>query len=235
MASLLKHLKTVWRRFLEILFPPICLNCRSYLRDTKEGEDLLCGGCFGSIKIYSNVFRPDTRFNLIAVSSYENTALKELIHHFKYNGFLAVRTPIKKLITRWLDANQELASSFLGPGSLIIPVPLHKRRLRERGFNQAEIIAEILSRHLNLPLEDGLLRRIRETRPQIKMKNEEERQKNLRGSIVIKQGGEAVLFQYQNVILVDDVYTSGATAKEVVAAIRRAGIRNITVFAIAKT
>lgn len=235
MVSLLKHLKTVWRRFLEILFPPICLNCRSYLRDTKEGEDLLCGGCFGSIKIYSNVFRPDTRFNLIAVSSYENTALKELIHYFKYNGFLAAKIPIEKLIIQWLTNNPNLVSSILDSRSLIVPIPLHKRRLRERGFNQAEIIAEILSRHLNLPLEDDLLRRIRETRPQIKMKNEEERQKNLRGSIVIEQEGEAVLSQYQNVILVDDVYTSGATAKEAVAAIQRAGIRNITVFAIAKT
>lgn len=226
-------IKIIWQQVLEILFPPICLNCRGYLQSREERENLLCASCFGGIKIYSNVFRPDPRINLVAIDSYENSALRELIHSFKYNGFLGAKVPLEKLIIEWLNVNQELASRFLGPGFLLVPIPLHKNRLRARGFNQAEIISDVLSKHLNLPMEKNLLERVRDTKSQIKMRSAREREENVKGSIRIREGRG--LPQYQNLVLVDDVYTSGSTMEEAMRVLRRSGVKNITAFVIAKT
>lgn len=224
---------TAWQTFLDVLFPPICLSCHAYIQSNEEKENLLCLGCFGRIKIYSNVFRIDPRFNLIAVGSYENTALRELIHYFKYNGFLAAQIPIEKLIIKWLERNPALASSLLDSRFCLMPIPLHKSRLQKRGFNQAELIAGVLSRRLNLPLEKNLLTRTRDTKSQIKMRSTKEREENVKGSIRTKEEREAP--QYQNVILVDDVYTSGATMQEAAKALRRAGAKKIIGFVVAKT
>lgn len=224
-----------WRSSLDILFPPICLNCRGNLLSRGEKENLLCSTCFNGIKIYSNIVRPDPRFNLMAIGSYENSALRELLHYFKYNGFLAAKIPLEKLIVKWLDTNSSLVSSILDSSFCLVPIPLHKKRLRDRGFNQAEIISEILSRRLNLPLERNLLERIRDTKSQIKMSGVGEREENVKNSIRIKEGKASSLLQYQSVILVDDIYTSGSTMKEAAKALRQAGVKNITALVIAKT
>lgn len=227
--------KIIWQQVLEVLFPPICLACRGYLRDAEERQNLLCQSCFGGIKIYSNIFRPDPQVSLIAVGSYQNSALRELIHYFKYHGFLGAKAPLEKLIIKWLSANPDLAPSILTPSSCLVPIPLHQSRLRKRGFNQAELIAEILSRHLQVPLKKDWLERVRDTKPQIEMRNEKERRDNIKNSILAKDGNELALSQYQNVILVDDVYTSGSTIKEATRALRHSGAKNITAFVIAKT
>ena len=229
MGALLK----TWRLVLEILFPPICLNCRGHITRERQA-DLLCPNCLDGVTIYSNVFYPDPRFSLFALGSYKNTALRELLHYLKYNGFLGAKIPLEKLIVKWLETNLILASSFLDPRFCLVPIPLHKSRLRKRGFNQAELIAEILSRHLNLPVEN-LLRRIRDTKSQINMRNAKEREANVKDSIEVKEDEKASLLQYRGVILVDDVYTSGATMQEAVKVLRWAGIKDIAVFVIAKT
>ncbi|MBI2012925.1 MAG: ComF family protein [Candidatus Colwellbacteria bacterium] len=218
---------------LDIFFPPICLNCRTYLNGPEEKENLLCDICFTGIKVYSNIFRPDPRFNLMALGSYETSALRELLHYFKYNGFLAARAPLEKLMMRWLSTNPSMVSHFPLPHSLLVPIPLHRNRLRARGFNQAELIAEALSRLFQLPLEAGLLERTRDTKSQIGMKSAKERRENVENSITVRE--RSGWPQHQNVILVDDVYTSGSTMKEAMQALRRSGAKNITAFVIAKT
>lgn len=228
-------IKTVWQQVLEILFPPICLNCRNYLQNAEERENLLCVKCFSGIKIYSNIFQPDSQTNLIAISSYENSALRELLHHFKYNGFRGAKVPLEKLIIKWLGTNPNLASSILNSRSLIIPIPLHQSRLRRRGFNQAELIAGLLSRLLQLPLEKDLLERVRNTKSQIGMKSAKDRSENIKNSIRVRPDQEMILSKYPKIILVDDVYTSGATMKEATRVLRHSGARDITAFVVAKT
>lgn len=228
-------IKIIWQQVLEILFPPICLNCRGYLQSRGKREDLLCVNCFSGIKIYSNIFRSDLQTNLIAIGSYENSALRELLHYFKYNGFLGAKAPLEKLIIKWLNVNSSLISALLLPNACIVPIPLHQSRLRKRGFNQAELIAGILSRLLQLPLEKDLLERVRNTKSQIEMKNTKERGENIKNSIRVRPGQEIILSKYSHLILVDDVYTSGATMGEATKVLRRSGTKNITVFVIAKT
>lgn len=217
-----------WQVFLEVLFPPVCLNCRAYLPQ-EERADLLCSPCLGGIKLYSNIFYPEPRFSLLALASYENAALRELLHYFKYNGFLACQAPLEKLVLKWLEINRPLIPNILTPNSCLVPIPLHKSRLRKRGFNQAELVAQILSRHLGLTVEKKLLERVRDTKSQTKMQNAKERQENVKNSFRLK--GEP---QSENIILVDDIFTSGSTMMEAVKTCRQAGIKEVKAFVVAK-
>ncbi len=224
----MRRLKKIWGVFLDIFFPPLCLGCRKYLNTTQEKNDFLCSACFNGIETYKTVFQTDPHFTLMAVGSYEDRALKNLIHYFKYEGFLKARQPLEIIMVKYLEANPLVRQ--LPADTVIIPIPLHPSRLRKRGFNQAQLISEILSQRLNLPVTNKLLGRTRNTEAQIKVPNKEEREENIRGAFKFL-GNRCP----ENVILVDDIYTSGATMKEAIKVLRRAGAKNITAFVIAKT
>jgi len=113
---------------------------------------------------------------------------------------------------------------------LIVPVPLHSRRKRERGFNQAKLLAEIVARHFNLTLIEAL-KRIKNTKPQAKIKDIEKRMKNISNCFVIKN---PEMIQGKNIILVDDVFTSGATMNEAVKILKQNGAKKVIALVLAK-
>jgi ComF family protein len=114
---------------------------------------------------------------------------------------------------------------------LIIPVPLHPKRLRWRGFNQSLLLARRVSHMYQVPIDPFLLYRNRETPPQTQL-TEDERRKNVRGAFAIASG-EAL--KEKNVLLVDDVYTSGATVNECCRVLVRGGAREVYVLTLART
>lgn len=105
--------------------------------------------------------------------------------------------------------------------SLIIPIPLHKRKLRKRGYNQAAIIAQRLGAETGIPVDDRILRRVRETLPQ-KNLNDKERRKNIRNAFEAAGPVNA-----ENIVLIDDIYTTGSTLDEAARTLRRAGAQNV--------
>jgi len=217
-----------WGYVLDILFPPLCVKCRVYLETDIEKQNLLCDSCFHGIPIYKTVsYSP--KFVLAAVSSYENEALRNLLHAFKYSRFIAADVPIGKLIARYL--NHVNIAGTLSPDTLVIPIPLHKNRLRQRGFNQADYIAKIIGKNLGLPIESNVLFRIKNTPHQTMLKNKKERIESLRGSFSVSNNTN---LRGADIILVDDVYTSGATMNEAIKTLKRAGVKNVTCFVIAK-
>jgi ComF family protein len=224
----MKTVKKVKTLVLDALFPPVCLNCRAALVEDAEKKNLLCKTCSESIPVYKTTFIKGG-IPLMAVSSYENDALKNLIHYFKYESFLALSEPIRELISRYLK-NLDLKQSASG-NIAVLPIPLHKVRMRRRGFNQSQIVAKILAEELNAPLIN-ILQRTRNTAQQIHIKDRDERRKNVRGSFSIMGG--AAHFGNTKIILVDDVYTSGATIKEAVRTLKKAGAKEITAFVLAK-
>lgn len=115
---------------------------------------------------------------------------------------------------------------------LILPIPLHSKRQRERGFNQSELIASTLATQLHLPMLTDTLEKIKQTKPQAETKNIQERRANLAGCFRVTKP-ELVL--RKNIILVDDVCTSGATLIEATNVLKQAGGRNIIGFVIAQT
>ena len=106
----------------------------------------------------------------------------------------------------------------------VIPVPLHKKRLKRRGFNQAELIAKEIGRRLEVPVEPDMVFRIVNTRPQKEL-NEKERHKNLKNAFKISKN----VVKLKKIILVDDIYTTGATADAIARLLLRAGVEKIYV------
>ncbi len=217
-------LKKIWNLGLDILFPKICLNCQKYLG---ESEKTLCQNCFDAIEINKIFFRGE-KYRILAAASYENAPLRELIHSLKYNRFLSAQVEIKRIIESYL---KELDMDF--KDFLVVPVPLHPRRLRERGFNQAEIIGRIVSNYCHVPLGVGTMTRVKNTKPQIELANFKEREENLRNGFEINPERKATV-KNRSILLVDDVYTSGSTVGEAAKVLRRAGAREIMVFVLAK-
>ena len=148
--------------------------------------------------------------------------LPELIQRMKYRGVLPITRILGCVLGRRLAERGALLVDA------IVPVPLSAKREHQRGYNQAREIATFAARELGLPVEDRLVRRIRETAEQTGL-SAGARRRNLRGAFMIHAGDVPA-----HVAIVDDVLTTGATAESLAFALRRAGCRRIEVWAVAR-
>ncbi len=148
--------------------------------------------------------------------------LKEAIGLFKYRGKVSLANPLAILMRDALP--------ILPAVDIIIPVPLHGTRLREREYNQSLILAHHLSRHLNIPLSHTSLRRTRPTVPQTSLKREK-RLKNLRGSFSVHQPEQV---KGKTALLIDDVLTTGTTVNECAKVLRASGMDKVYVMTLAR-
>jgi ComF family protein len=177
--------------------------------------DHLCGECITREPAFT-VAR--------AVGRYK-TALLEAIHRFKYGH----QTAVGEIMGRMM-ATYPFPGFDAGAYSLIIPVPLHTKRLRERGFNQSVILARELSRHFSIPLDFMSLRRLHYTAPQVSLGGKE-REINVRGAFTIK---EPKKIKGSKIILIDDVYTTGSTLRECARCLMDAGAEKVAVLTLAR-
>ena len=185
--------KRLLRSALGVLLPARCVGCGA-------GGAYLCAACLATAK------RPPPEpppgggplADVLSPYAYEGVA-REAVRHLKYRGLRALAPEMARPMTR------ELALAVPPPFTLV-PVPLHSARLRERGFNQAELLAREVARSLDAPLAVSALRRSVETPSQVSMRGLAERLRNVRGAFAptgALDGG--------TVVLVDDVTTTGAT------------------------
>jgi ComF family protein len=159
-----------------------------------------------------------------AIGRYEGP-LRQAIHLLKYRGKLYLKQPLLRLAIAHFDAHF--------PGTVfdaIIPVPLHRERLMQREFNQAAVLAQGLARHLNVPVLERLLVRVRSTRPQVELSGSERRQ-NVRQAFAVTN---AVALRDAVVLVVDDVLTTGTTLGEAAMTLKAAGAKQVDVFALAR-
>ncbi len=153
---------------------------------------------------------------------YFEGSLREAIHQFKYRPCKALGKPL----AAWVTKNIRPVSGV----DCIMPVPLHVSRLRHRGFNQALLIAHELSTTFSIPLSYHNLRRVRPTRPQVELTGEE-RIKNVSGAFSLKRSHEV---RGRDILLVDDVHTTGATMNECASVLKDAGAARVTALTIAR-
>lgn len=149
----------------------------------------------------------------------------DLIHRFKYHGQVILRRPLALLAAEHLDG---FVAEFAA--DLLLPVPLHTKRLRQRGFNQALLLAEIFSRRWQLPLLRHNLQRCRWTEPQVNL-SAAARAENVRGAFSV---AEPETLAGTRILLVDDVYTTGSTARECSRVLRNAGAAAVGVMTVAR-
>ena len=144
--------------------------------------------------------------------------LRRAVHQLKYRGCRAVAPALGHLM-----ADIFRADPF--PCELLVPVPLHAQRLRERGYNQAALLAQAVGAELGVPVQASALVRCRETRSQVAL-GAQERRDNVRGAFAVTPGAAAHI-QGRAVAVVDDVCTTGATLEACAATLRQAGARSV--------
>ncbi|MCM8770588.1 MAG: ComF family protein [Candidatus Omnitrophica bacterium] len=152
--------------------------------------------------------------------------MKELIHKFKYEGLQQLGSVISYLLIEFIH---EFNLPPLEYFDMFIPIPLHKNRLREREFNQAQILAEHLSKEFKLELSSDNLWRVRQTATQTDL-SEEKRLLNVKNSFALR---DASKIKDKMIILVDDVLTTGATCSEASRVLKDNGARTVFVLTVA--
>lgn len=220
---------------LDILFPRNCVYCKKFLK-----SGIVCDSCLGRISIYSGFFcpvcngrmpepkkicHPRAPYILAAATDY-NDVVREIIHRMKYDGIAEAAEPISKIIGDYIRIAQLPLA-----GRIIVPIPMHHSRERSRGFNQAALIAEKISRNFGIPLEPNVLIRIKNTAPQSGIKSTAEKNKNICGCFSVAKPENIA---GKSILLVDDIITSGATLNEACRVLKNAGAKNILALVMAK-
>ena len=196
---------------------PACLRCGAEL-PAAAGEQAVCGQCQ----------RLQPRFHRTFALYRYAPPVDHLIQRLKYGGELHLSRVLGQQLAAALGRAAG-AREPLARADLIAPVPLHRSRLRRRGFNQALEIARPVARALDLPLDRRHLKRVLATRPQAQLPLKD-RPRNVRRAFV----AESRAFDGKRVALVDDVMTSGHTADAAARALRRAGAQTVVVWVVAR-
>jgi ComF family protein len=235
-------IKNIKESILDLLFPKFCLGCH------KEGT-FLCQDCLFTIEISEYTFCPycslpkrtfagrtcqkhrnQNLSGLFAATSYQNKLLKILIKNFKYPPFLKeLAKPLSFLIISHfiLSGNENI---FNSKDCLILPIPLHKERLKWRGFNQSELIGKEISNYFKVEFRNDILFKIRKTQPQVELKKEE-RKINIKDAFEIKN---PEILKGKRIFLVDDVFTTGSTMEEAARILKLAKAKEVFGVVIAR-
>jgi len=196
--------------FFALLFPEFCVSCKSTLY---SNEKVLCSTCIhGLPKVSASSPSIEARLagrvkfqNVYAFLKYTKGGMvQQLLFSIKYKG----KKEVAGVLGKWFAYELlELHETF----DVLIPVPLHKKKLKQRGYNQSELLADAMAQVLGLPVETGALYR-KENKGSLTKKSRVERWKELEGSYCIK---DIKPLEDKHVLIVDDVITSGATFEAV--------------------
>ena len=206
------------KNFLQsCFFPQYCLRCQ------KEGESI-CKPCFEQIDIQINwgdsyvESQIQTGIAHVSFTQFSDPVIQSLIHRVKYKKEHALRVAVKQIIQKALEHNPAVFFQI----DMICPIPLHKQRLLERGFNQSEYIAQAISECCYIPIQDICFRAV-QTNQQAGL-SAKERKENMKQVFAVKN---RELFQEKTILLVDDVYTTGATIESCAEVLLEAGAKQV--------
>ena len=236
-------MRFIIERLFQFLLPPQCHCCEKILDEGQQGicSDCLseihwieppfcsvCGTPFVSQEVRSHpcssCLTKRRYFTMARALGAYHGSLQEVIHRWKYQG-KATLTPF---LGQWMT---ERFYRYWDPKlfDFLISVPLHKQRLRERGFNQALLLVKELSHRTGIPYRKRILQKVRPTLPQVNLSGAE-REKGVRGSFQIVGKEE---LEGKTILLVDDVYTTGATVNECSKMLLAAGAERVDVLTLA--
>ncbi len=213
---------------IQIMRPPVCAHCgialppgdrdvgpvSTHSRRAAQDFSALCARCQ----------KAPFKLDGLRACAFHGGPLREAIHQFKYEGLRSLAEPLGQLMSQ---AWSEVAP--VGDFEAVVPVPLHPARQRERGYNQAALLAREFSPSLRCPVVEGELVRVKATVPQIDL-SAEQRRNNVQHAFQCTNGSLAG----KRVLLVDDVCTTGATLEAAAAALYQAGAASVWSFTLAR-
>ncbi|NOX97606.1 MAG: ComF family protein [Nitrospirae bacterium] len=226
--------------FLNLIFPLNCLICRRGLES--DNKKYLCNNCWAKVRLLKEPLcsrcgrlsalsiclscKTERHYfqTARAVGLYEGV-LRECIHLLKYGKKIYLAQFLGELLAESMRNDSNLRKA-----DLLVPVPLDERRYRERDFNQAYLLAQVMNRYLKTPVSARNLSRTRIALPQARL-NRKQRRENVRE---LFQVGNAKEYQGKNILIIDDVFTTGATVNECARVLRKAGAREINVLTVAR-
>ena len=240
--------KRAAERILDLLYPPVCALCdmslshgRALCHDCNENLPRLknpfcefCGEAFPG-KIERSFACPNCQdlkfaFDFARPATVRDERTLELVHRLKYGREIHLARELGLIAGESFSADDRLAPALDG-GWPLVPVPLHRKRLRHRHFNQAAEISRALGLHCGLPVLDAL-RRKRQTETQTAL-SRKQRMENLRGAFEITRSGRRwIQHSPEGAVLIDDVLTTGSTVNECAKILRRAGFRSVFVVTV---
>ncbi|MBU2459605.1 ComF family protein [Patescibacteria group bacterium] len=225
-------------QLLDLFFPKRCIGCdkigryfceRCKLRIRVIGErEAICPVCEKPAIGGAIHPRCKSRYSIDGLTSF-----------FRYDGPVrkAIKTVkyrlVSDLVFEFIDLIPQFAIRQLDNSQLLVPIPLHSSRLRERGFNQAAILGKLIADKINIPLRTDILKRVRKTTPQVEMKKRDDRLKNMGNVFVVNN---IAIQQYNNsaIFLFDDVFTTGATMRAAANILKRSGVKFVWGVTIAR-
>jgi len=196
------------RRSLPYITPPLCPKCGK-----PQSSGILCPSCINWATAIDGIRSP-LRFDGV---------IRQAIHKLKYKNLRALALPLADLLNDYLVTNPV-------PGEVLVPVPLHQKRLRERGYNQSALVARELGKLTKLPVINDCLIRERHAPPQARTTTVDQRQSNVANVFACRDQR----LKDKQVLLIDDVATSGATLDACAAVLKAAGATSVWGIVVAR-
>jgi len=213
---------------IELMRPPVCVHCGIALSPDDQDVSSVSAQRKGAAKdattLCAQCRKAPFQLDGLRACAFHSGTLRKAIHQFKYEGLRALAAPLGRLMSQ--------AWSELAPSSdfdAIVPVPLHPARQRERGYNQAVLLARELSPSLHCPVVEHELVRVKATAPQIDL-SAEQRRANVQHAFKCTRSGLAG----KRVLLIDDVCTTGATLEAAAAALYQTGAVSVWSYTLAR-
>ncbi|MCU0614249.1 MAG: ComF family protein [Desulfobacterales bacterium] len=239
-------LKRFFGAIIDIIYPRTCLSCNKALGENPVDE-IICRKCWNSIRLNNYPFclkcgrhieEANVSLNSCPACRAQNLcfdraysaciyegAIKKLIHALKYSEKEHLGASLSRLLIDFIREFKLKISEI----DLLIPIPLHKSRLREREFNQSEILAGYIAREFKKTLSVESLSRRHRTRPQADL-SFDKRLSNVKNSFIVDK--KEMIFK-KNILLIDDVFTTGSTCSDAARALKEAGAKKVIVLTLA--
>ena len=212
-------------KILDLIFPPVCGICN------KEINTYLCGKCEKEIN----------KITCVGENKYNDKYFSTHMYLFRYEGIIR-----NKIISYKFDDKPYLYKTFceifvknkkvcefLKNYDIIISVPMHKKKKNQRGYNQSELIAkEVAKKVENIEYRNDILLKVKNTVRQSSL-NKEQRKENIKNAYIVKSSNNEYILN-KNILIFDDIYTTGSTANECAKTLKEAGAKNVGILTIAK-